>query len=151
MDLPRQRIKAAIQPPLASLDFDSALPLQVSLDRCPWRVAVASMLLCRTRRAQAEPVLKELLTRWPTVADLARAEGLEEVVRPCGLHVMRSRILQRFSVGLLADWWTDMRELPGMGGLYVVDAVSLFCFDCVDLRSSDGVLKTYRNKLCSNS
>ena len=124
----------------------SHTPLQAGLGGCPWRVAIASMLLCRTRRVQAEPVLRELLFRWPTAAALAVAEGVEEVCRPCGLHRQRARQLQRFSNEYLADWWKDLRELTGVG-VYVADAVSLFCFGETNLESKDNVLSDYARRV----
>ena len=103
---------------------------------------MASMLLCRTRRAQAEPVLKELLHRYPTPEALCRSEDLETLVRPCGLHRNRARQLQRFSCVWLGDGWSEMLGMPGVG-LYVADAVGLFCLGCTELESSDTVLREY--------
>lgn len=128
-----------------ALDF-AARPLQIGMGGCPWRVAVASMLMCRTQRAQAEPVLRRLLNKWPAPADLARAEGLEEVVKPCGLYRNRARQLPRFSSLWLSDGWTFLSELPGCG-VYVTDSVGLFCFGMTELESVDYVLKGYVDAL----
>lgn len=120
--------------------------LQETVGKDPWKVAIASMLLNRTRRQQAEPVLRELLNRWPDAAALSRADAaeVEEVVRPCGLHRNRARQLVRFSNRYMGDGWDDLRELPGVG-LYVADAVGLVCFGCTDLESSDKVLAQCAN------
>lgn len=142
--LSREMVKAVVPQPVS---WGALGPLQLSLGGCPWRVAVASMLLCRTRRCQAEPALKALLAQWPDAAALCRAEGLEWVVRPCGMHRNRARQLQRFSCLWLSDSWQDMRELPGVG-LYVADAVGLFCFGCTELESNDEALRRY---VCSLS
>lgn len=125
----------------------SEYPIQLGMGKDVWRVAVASMLLNRTQRRQVEPVLKELLTAWPTPEALSRAEGLEAVVRPCGMHVSRARQLVRFSSNWMADWWNDLRDLPGVG-VYCADAVGLFCFSCVELESTDHVLHRYARGCC---
>lgn len=117
-------------------------PLQVGMGKDVWRVAAVSMLLCRSRRAQAEPVAERMLTLWPTAMDLARAEELEVVLRPCGLQRNRARQLQRFCVAWLGDAWEDLRELPGVGQ-YVADAVAVFCFGSSDVICGDKVLLEY--------
>lgn len=139
LQLSRSAVKALVPGPV---DWAAPGPLQVCLGGCPWRVAVASILLCRTRGAQTRPVLRELLSRYPTPEAVCRAEGLEELLRPCGLHRSRARQLQRFSCLWLSDTWQDMRELPGVG-LYVADAVGLFCFSDMNLESADAVLRLY--------
>lgn len=123
-------------------------PLQAGLGRDPWRVAVASMLLQRARRAQASPTLEKLLHRWPTPNALAIADlvELEEVLRPCGLHRQRARQLQRMSGLYISESWEDLRELPGVGA-YTSDAVGLFCFGRTDLECDDRVLREHAEAL----
>jgi len=115
--------------------------LQSGMGGCPWRTAVASMLCVRTRRYQAEPVLRMLLEQWPSAADLARAsaEELYSLLQPLGLARSRVRQLQRFSVEYLADWWDNLEELTGVG-TYVGDAVELVCNGARTLRCSDTAL-----------
>jgi endonuclease III len=128
-----------------------ARPLQIGMGGCPWRAAIASMLLCRTRRAQAQPALQELLKLWPTAAELARSgEELEEVVRPCGLHRNRARQMRRFSNQYLGDSWVLLRELTGVGR-YVHDAVGLCVFGLTDIESDDEVLRRYACSLLARS
>jgi hypothetical protein len=100
------------------------------------------MLLCRTRRVQAEPVLCKLLDLWPTAPVFAGAVGVEAVVRPCGLHNQRARQLQRFTNLWLSDGWEALSELPGCG-VYVRDCVGLFCFGDTNLESDDKVLHAW--------
>lgn len=125
--------------------FDTR-PLQLGMEMDVWSVVVASMLLCRTRRVQAGPALEALLRRWPTPADLARAdtEELEQVVRPCGLYRNRARMLQRFSVRFMGEGWHHLQELSGVGK-YVADAVGVFCFGEKDIDSDDYALRKYVN------
>ncbi len=119
-------------------------PLQATLGEDPWKVMLAAMLLCRARRAQAEPVLKELLVRWPDAASLARSDTseLEAVVRPCGLHRSRARQMQRCASLWHSEAWEFLSDLPGVGD-YVNDSVAVFCFGCKELECSDHVLKEY--------
>lgn len=133
------RFKFSVDPPR----FDGTL-LQSGMGCDVWRVAIASMLLCRTRRVQAEPVLRELLLRWPDAPSLCRAEtyALEAIVRPCGLQRNRARQLSRFSCSYLGDSWGYFHELPGVG-VYVTDAVAVFCFNSREVRSGDHALAAY--------
>ena len=137
--LPREACKAIRDP--FHLRYDLS-PLQRGLASSPYHVAVASMLLCRTRRVQVDRVVGRLFNEYGCPELLARATVLEDLLRPCGLHRNRSRQLQRFACAWLGDSWEDMRELPGVG-LYVADAVGLFCFGCTKLESTDGVLDDY--------
>ena len=118
------------------------MPIQLGMGAHPWSVAVCSMLMCRARRSNVEPVLQELLSRWPTPGDMCRAEGHEELLRPLGLQRNRARQLQRFSSLYLSEAWSDLRQLPGVG-IYVADAVGLFCFGCTELIGNDAVLRGY--------
>jgi hypothetical protein len=142
MNLPRLILQAIVPGPA----HPGPGLLQSNLGGCPWRVTVASILLCRTRRNQAEPALWEILRRWPTAGHLARAEGLEDVIRPCGLHRNRARQLTRFSGLWLGGSWDDLRELPGVG-LYVSDAVGLVCLGCTDIASGDRALLEHAKTL----
>lgn len=122
--------------------YDGPTLLQEGLGGDPWRVIVASVLLCRARRSQVAGCLRELLAAHPSPNHLARAEGLEELLRPCGLHRQRARQLQRLSSLWFSGAWEDARDLPGVG-VYVADAVGLVCFGCVDLESTDAALRLY--------
>lgn len=142
--LSREMLKAVVPGPVTPPR--SEFLLQESLGGCPWRVAVASMLLCRTTRRQAEPVLLRLLSKYPGPEHVCRAPDLETVVRPCGLHRSRARQIARFSAQWLGDGWEDLRELSGVG-VYVADAVGLVCFGCTDLECSDSALVSLKQRL----
>lgn len=115
-------------------------PVQLGLAPSPWRVAVASILLNRTRCLQVRPVLQRVLQSYPCPQAMCIADDLEELTRPCGLHRQRSRQLVRFSNMYLEGEWQDFRELPGVG-VYVHDAVALFCFGQLDIASQDIALQ----------
>lgn len=145
ISLPREMCVAAKSDELPAYGLQL---LQEGLGKDAWRVAVASMLLCRTKRSQAEPCLKQLLARWPDAAHLARSDltELEAALRPLGLQRNRARQLQRMSSLWHSDAWQDVRDLPGVG-VYVSDAVGLFVFGCTDLESSDHALRIYAERL----
>lgn len=121
--LPRLILKAIVPGPYTKPSPDR--PLQESLGKCPWRVAIASMLLCRTTRRQAEPALFNILRKWPAPEYLCRADS-RDVEFVSRLRRNRARQLIRFSSLWLGDGWEDLRELPGVG-VYVADAVGLAC------------------------
>lgn len=120
--------------------------LQDGMGKDAWRVTIASCLLCRTRRQQTEPVLKELLAQYPAAADLARSADLEPVLRPLGMQRNRARQLQRLSSMWHGEAWHDLRDLPGVGK-YVADAVGLFVFSCTELECTDHALVAYVERL----
>lgn len=134
----------SMRAPAGSVFDCSRRPLQVGLLGDAWAVTVASVLLCRTRRAQVDRVLEALLEQYPAPALLSIAEtsDVEELVRPCGLYRGRTRQLQRLSSKWDTRVWDDLRDLPGVGK-YVADAVGLFCFGCTELESSDSALVKY--------
>lgn len=142
--LSRVQLKSITPGPVSEPRVDELL--QESLGGCPWRVAIASMLLCRTTRRQAAPALRELLYRYPSAEALCRAEDVEDIVRPCGLQRNRARQLTRFSGLWLSDSWDYLRELPGVG-LYVADAVGLVCLGCTELESTDHALVSLARRL----
>ena len=146
--LPRDKIIAAREARGSWEVLPPPALLQEHLGRDPWKIAVASMLLCRTHRRQAEPCFLKVLERWGAPELLARAElaEVETVCQPCGLRTEstrnRARAMTRMSTKWFSSSWEDMRELPGVG-LYVADAVGMFVFDCYELDSNDGVLHGY--------
>jgi len=116
--------------------------VQEGLCGSPWMTAVASMMLCRTQRRQAEPALKNLFARWPSASALSMADphALASVVHPCGFGQRRSVALLEFAREYQKDTWAVLFSLPGVGP-YIHDAVGLFCFGWTDLDSDDLVLR----------
>lgn len=102
--------------------------------RDPYRVAVAELMLRRTRAENVVPVWREFLRRWPDPASLARAPSGEimRVLRPLGLR-WRARDVVRIARILRAgpDPRAVFRDpealsrLPGVGE-YVRAAVTCF-------------------------
>lgn len=146
MELPREMCKEAHL--RAGENRFDLHPIQLGLGGSPWRVGIASILLNRTRRSVAEPILRDLLFFWSTPETLARADGLVNVIRSLGFQNRRATVLTSFSVAWLTDEWRDFRDLPGVG-TYVADAVGLCIFGCPDLESNDIALTTYRDLRCA--
>lgn len=104
-------------------------------NRDPYRLAVAELLLQKTRASSAVPVYAQMLTRYPSPQSLARSneKSIELLLRPLGL----SRKRARHFIGLgraLAELGTDILSshasamtLPGLGS-YGSRAVSCFAF-----------------------
>lgn len=124
----------------------SAVPLQAGLGGDPWRVLVASVLLNRAARRQAETSLRAILSVWPARVDVAEADFdvLTALCRPCGLQQRRAKTIRRAA----RDWDSVDRldQLYGVGP-YVTDAVGLFCLGRRDLESGDRVLSDFVQNL----
>lgn len=99
-----------------------------------FRVLLAEILLQQTRASAVPPVLEELLSRFPTWVDLARApaDELEAILRPIGLQRRRSRrilALARVVAGMteVPRQRAELEALPGVGQ-YVASAVRALVF-----------------------
>lgn len=102
-------------------------------ERDPYRVAVAEILLQKTRAEVVVPALKELLDRYHTPAALSAAplSDIESVIRHLGLSNKRAAHLKHLGMylalhgtGDLADRTTAMR-VPGIGA-YGASAIACF-------------------------
>ncbi len=100
----------------------------------PYQLAVAEILLQRTRAASALPVYETLVRRYPSASSLAIADrsALEETLRPIGLS--RKRTLQlramaeeieRLGPTVFDDWRTLLSHIPGIGA-YGARAIACF-------------------------
>lgn len=147
MLLPKHQVLAKEGSRHDTLRFDLT-PLQRGLHGCPWRTAVASILLCRTHHGQVRQCLPHLFAAWPGPEELAQADLIElaSVIRGCGFGSRRAQCLKELSRRWCAEEFDDMRDLPSVGE-YVADAVGLFCFDCADLVTVDKVLVAYAAEL----
>lgn len=91
-----------------------------------WEVLVGCIMLNKTDRRQARPVLVELLVRWPTPEEMAAADPGEmfEMIKDCGLGRRRTDALRSVST----QWATGARP-PGMKwcGKYADDSYKIFC------------------------
>jgi len=114
----------------------------------PWRVVVLCVLLNRTRGVHAEPVARELFSRWPTPEFMMEANlgELRDVLRPLGMHKARANHLR-----LLSARWAicgepssreDLLMFSGVGP-YAADAWEIVCRGKLDLTPGDKELLRY--------
>lgn len=110
----------------------------------PWRCLVSCVLLNLTKGVDAEPVLWEILRRWPDAPSLAAADRaeVEALLRPLGLQRRRSASLLRLSAEYAAGEWSDPIELHGVGR-YARESWALFVELVRVERPSDKVLMRY--------
>src|SRR5208282_2257368 len=110
-------------------------PLPWRVDRDPYRVWVAEVLLQQTRVAQAIPYYARFVATFPTLEALARAplgrvlkvwEGAGYYARAHRLHEA-ARILVRKHGGRLPSTVPELETLPGVGP-YIARAVAAIAF-----------------------
>jgi len=110
-------------------------PLPWRVDRDPYRVWVAEVLLQQTRVAQAVPYYTRFVTAFPSVDALARAplgrvlkvwEGAGYYARAHRLHEA-ARIIVRQHGGRLPSTVPELEALPGVGP-YIARAVAAIAF-----------------------
>ncbi|NPV28481.1 MAG: A/G-specific adenine glycosylase [Firmicutes bacterium] len=106
------------------------------LNRDPYRILVAEIMLHRTRASQVVPVYKKFINRYPDVKSLASAtkNELHEVLFPLGLrwrvnliHEMASSLVERFG-GRVPEGREDLLSLPGISD-YITGAVRCFAWN----------------------
>jgi A/G-specific adenine glycosylase len=100
----------------------------------PYRLAVAEIVLQKTRAASALPVYEALLTEYPTAPALAKGgeEALASILRPIGLSKKRAVQLRtmasevvRHGDALFSDWPRLLADVPGLGA-YGSRAIACF-------------------------
>ncbi|MBW4618819.1 MAG: A/G-specific adenine glycosylase [Cyanosarcina radialis HA8281-LM2] len=89
----------------------------------PYAIFVAEFLLQKTAAPTAAPIYETLLSRYPSLKDLAVAPTAEvaEIMQPLGLHFRADRLCQ--SVGIIIDRYqgkipdteAQLLALPGVG------------------------------------
>lgn len=90
----------------------------------PWRLMIMGRLSAQCTDARVNLVCRELFSRYPTAASLAKGElaDIEGIVKPCGLYHTKaasikeaSRILTEEMGGVLPDTMDGLLVLPGVG------------------------------------
>ncbi len=99
-----------------------------------FRLAIAEVLLQKTRAQTVVPVYEVLCYRYPRARDLARASNvtIQGLLLPLGLHAKRAEqlramaaIIEQRGVDILEDWKETLKSVPGLGS-YGARAVSCF-------------------------
>jgi len=121
-----------------SLNRDRELPWRVEKD--PYKILVAELLLRRTQGEKVVPVYLELVRRYPTPQALALAsiDELRKILQPLGLHNTRARELKELGRVLVERYGgevprelNELLSLPGVGE-YVARAVRVLAFNFKD-------------------
>lgn len=93
-------------------------------ERNPYRLAVAEILLQKTRAESVMPVFLDMIDEYPTAKVLAGSslEKIEVRLRPLGLSRKRSEQLLGMAAAvtergtrILSDWKTALASVPGLG------------------------------------
>lgn len=101
----------------------------------PWGVLVSEIMLQQTPVTRVLPVWTEWMRRWPTPADLAKAQKSEVLTRwgrlgyprrALRLHECAKEITSKFG-GEVPSNITQLRSLPGIGE-YTAAAISSFAY-----------------------
>jgi A/G-specific adenine glycosylase len=102
----------------------------------PVRVLLSEMLLRKTRASSAEPILEKLLGKYPDPESLAAAdpEDIQSIIRPLGLHRIRSKALVEAGMRLAQEHGgkvpqdlDSLLDLPHVGR-YGANATLTFAF-----------------------
>lgn len=119
------------------------------VERDPFKILVAEVLLQRSRGTSVAPVYEQLFERWTTAAELARArvDSIRSVIRPLGLirraetiKAIARAVTDRGSVPRSVD---GLLELPGVGQ-YAASATAAVAFN-TRIATVDGVTaRVYR-------
>lgn len=100
----------------------------------PYRLAVAEILLQKTRAHSVVDAYRALLSKYASANSMANADvvDLERTLLPLGLSKKRARQLKamaeaavRLGDGAFADWKIVLSDIPGLGA-YAARAIACF-------------------------
>ena len=105
------------------------------LERDPYRIFVAEVLLQRTRTGQAAPVYENFIRKFPTIQSLANAtdDEIMQVIKPLGLAYRAGRLKRAASIlverygGRFPEELNELVKLPGVGS-YIAGILMCFAF-----------------------
>ena len=118
--------------------------------RDPYSIAIAEVLLHRTRADQVVPTYQKFLEKYPSVSQLAKAsiEKLAALIYPLGLHWrvdllydMAQELHSRFGDQIPTDR-EDLESLPGVSH-YIATAIRCFAYGY-----PDALLDTNTVRIC---
>jgi A/G-specific adenine glycosylase len=103
-------------------------------EREPFRLAVAEILLQKTRASAVAPTYSALILDYPSADAMAaaRVRDIEEALRPLGLSKKRSsqliamsKVTANSGSAIFEDWRGLLRDVPGLGA-YAARAIASF-------------------------
>lgn len=118
--------------------------------RDPYAIAVAEVLLHRTRADQVVPTYREFLEKYPSVSHLVKAsiDELRSLIYPLGLHwrvdllFNMAHELHRKFEGQIPTKREDLESLPGVSH-YIATAIRCFAYGY-----PDALLDTNTVRIC---
>lgn len=120
--------------------------LEVKYMPNPWKVLICCILLNRTKKTVAAPVIERLFEKYPTPEKLSRAKesSIEEIIRTLGLQKQRAKTLKVFSQqvverGISEDTIDNLRGI----GQYAKDAYNIFFHGSKRVHSRDYALRNF--------
>jgi len=123
-----------LQRRIIAWEKENFTPYPWRVNRTPYKVLIAEILLKRTTRRAVARIFPQFMTKFPDIEDIYRSpvEDIERVLMPLGLYRQRALQLKRLAEiivekhqGKIPDNWEDLVELPGVGP-YVAGAVLSF-------------------------
>jgi len=133
-ELTRDRLIEELRERVIKWEKENWVPYPWRVDRTPYKVLTAELLLKRTTR---QAVAREFLKFIGKFHDLSviyntPIKEVEEAFRPLGLYKQRARQLKELAEVIvnrynnrIPDRWEDLVELPGIG-VYIAGAVLSF-------------------------
>lgn len=135
----------------------SARPLPWRRTRDPYRVAVSEFMLQQTQVSRVTPYYERFLSRYPTLASLARArpsavreswDGLGYYARAANLHRLAREVVRKHDGRIPSDP-AELRQLPGVGA-YTAGAIACFAYErreaAVDTNVARVLTRVFRRK-----
>jgi len=120
--------------------------IQEHVQSDPWRVFVVCIFCNLTKRIEAEPLMWQFFSRWPTAKDAANAntEEVRDLIKDLGLGERRSKTLVKMSQDYLHWDRQEPKDLYGIGD-YAAAAYKIFCEHAWSKipEPKDGALKNY--------
>jgi A/G-specific adenine glycosylase len=105
------------------------------LERDPYRIFVAEVLLQRTKTQQVTPVYENFIKKFPTIQSLANAtdDEIMQIIKPLGLAYRAKRLKKVASIivekygGKFPEELNELLKLPGVGN-YIAGVLMCFAF-----------------------
>jgi len=110
------------------------VPYPWRIDRTPYKVLIAELLLKRTTRQAVAREFPKFIEKFPDIHTIYKAhiEEVEEAFKHLGLYKQRAKQLKQLAEiiikryrGRIPDRWEDLVKLPGIG-VYLAGAILSF-------------------------
>lgn len=133
-ELTRDQLIGELRKRVIKWEKENWMPYPWRVDRTPYKVLIAELLLKRTTRQAVAREFPKFIQRFPDFNSIYNApmEEVEEAFKHLGLYKQRARQLKQLAEviirtykGKIPDRWEDLVSLPGVG-VYLAGAVLSF-------------------------